>query len=205
MNEEYIFRIIFWAQLIFIMIVNRLLPALRAKKSGVKLSPDREAIQNEGKYLFAFRVISGLMVAAAIIIYTFFPTINTLLQVHLPSGLRWAGVILSSMCLMFWSYSQELMDKNWSANLKIQKGHTLVTTGPYRVMRHPIYTAMIFWSIGLAMYTAHILFMVLALLMIVWTPPRVLKEEKMLASHFGDVYLDYMKKTGRYFPKFIHH
>jgi protein-S-isoprenylcysteine O-methyltransferase Ste14 len=205
MNEEFTFRIVFWVHLMFIMIFNRLLPALRAKKSGAKLSPDHEAIENEGKFLFAFRVIAGIMLAAVIVIYTFFPSYNTRFQFPLSSGLRWAGVIISSICLLFWSYSQEVLDKNWSGNLKIQKEHTLVTSGPYGVMRHPIYTAMIFWSAGLALFTAHAFFAAFAVLVILWTPPRISKEEKMLIGHFGDEYLDYMKTTGRYFPKFRHH
>ena len=126
-----------------IIFFNRILPALRAKKSGAKLSPDYEAIENEGKFLFAFRVISGLLLAVVIVIYTFFPTYNSWFQFYLPSGLRWVGVIVSSIILFFWSYSQEVLDKNWSVNLKIQEEHTLVTSGPYRVMRHPIYTAQI--------------------------------------------------------------
>ena len=126
-----------------IIFFNRILPALRAKKSGAKLSPDYEAIENEGKFLFAFRVIAGILLAVVIVIYTFFPTYNIWFQFYLPSGLRWIGVIVSSISLFFWSYSQEVLDKNWSVNLKIQEEHTLVTSGPYRVMRHPIYTAQI--------------------------------------------------------------
>ena len=185
-----------------IMIFNRILPAIRAKKSGTKLSPDDEAIENEGKFLFAFRVISGILLAVAIVIYTFFPIYNARFQFYLPSGLRWIGVIVSSISLFFWSYSQEVLDKNWSVNLKIQEEHTLVTAGPYRVMRHPIYTAMIAWSLGLALYTANTFFVGFAALMVLWTPLRISKEETMLIGYFGDEYKKYMEYTGRYLPKF---
>lgn len=184
------------------MIFNRILPALRAKKSGTKLSPDHEAIENEGKLLFAFRVISGILLAVAIVIYTFFPIYNARFQFYLPSGLRWIGVVVSSISLSFWSYSQEVLDKNWSGNLKIQEEHTLVTAGPYRVMRHPIYTAMIVWSTGLALYTANMFFVGFAALVILWTPLRISKEETMLIGYFGDEYKKYMENTGRYLPKF---
>jgi protein-S-isoprenylcysteine O-methyltransferase Ste14 len=205
MKETFTFRIVFWVHLILIMIFNRLLPALRAKKSGAKLSPDHEAIENEGKFWFAFRVTAGLLLAAVIVIYSFFPTFNTRFQFPLPSGLKWAGAIISSICLLFWIYSQAVLDKNWSANLKIQKEHTLVTSGPYSMIRHPIYTAMIFWSVGLALFTANIFFAAFAGVVILWTPPRIAKEEKMLIGHFGDAYLNYMKTAGRYFPIFRHH
>ena len=202
MNAEFSFRLIFWIHLILIMIFNRILPALRAKKSGTKLSPDYEAIENEGKFLFAFRVIAGILLAVVIVIYTFFPTYNIWFQFYLPSGLRWVGVIVSSISLFFWSYSQEVLDKNWSVNLKIQEEHTLVTSGPYRVMRHPIYTAMIIWSMGLALYTANMFFVGFTALVILWTPLRISKEETMLIGYFGDEYKKYMEYTGRYLPKF---
>lgn len=204
MNEEFTFRLICWMQLTFIMIFNRIIPALRAKKSGAKLSPDYEAIENEGKFLFAFRVIAGLLLAVVIVIYTFFPRYNSWFQFYLPSGLRWIGVIVSSISLIFWSYAQEVLDKNWSVNLKIQEEHTLVTSGPYSVMRHPIYTAMIFWSTGLALYTANAFYSAFAALVILWTPLRISKEEKMLIGYFGDEYKKYMEHTGRYLPKFKH-
>lgn len=202
MNAELTFRIIFWAELALIMVFNRALPALRARRSGVRLSPDREAIENEGRGLFTFRVIAGILLAAVLVIYAFFPAINSRFQFPLPVGWRWTGVILSAACLFLWTYSQEILARNWSVNLRIQNEHRLITTWPYGVMRHPIYTAMIFWSVGIALLTAHAFFVVFAILVMVWTPPRISKEEKMMVDHFGEAYLAYMKTTGRFFPKF---
>jgi protein-S-isoprenylcysteine O-methyltransferase Ste14 len=202
MNEELTFKIIFWVELALIIIFNRALPALQAKRYGVRLSPDREAIENEGKGFFAFRVISGILLAAVLVIYSFFPGINLRFQFPLPVGWRWIGVILSVVCLFLWTYSQEILARNWSGNLRIQNEHQLVTSGPYRVMRHPIYTTMILWSVEIALLTANAFFVFFAILVIVWTPPRISKEEKMMVDHFGDAYLAYMKSTGRYFPKF---
>lgn len=204
MGDENVFKFIFWVQLLFIIIFNRLIPAFRAKKSGTRLSPDREAIENEGRFLFIIRVISGILLEAVIVIYSFFPSINSRFQISLPGGLRWVGILVSSSFLFFWIYSQEILSRHWSANLKIQKGHSLITSGPYRVMRHPIYTAMIFWSIGIALFTANMFFIAFVAIMIFWTPSRISKEENMMICHFGEEYRNYMKTTGRYFPKFIH-
>lgn len=202
MNAELTFRIIFWAELALIMIFNRVLPAIRARRSGVRLSPDREAIKNEGRGLFAFRVIAGILLAAVLVIYAFSPAVNSRFQFPLAVWVRWTGAILSAACLFLWTYSQEILARNWSVNLRIQNEHRLITAGPYGVMRHPIYTAMIFWSVGLAMLTAHAFFVAFTILVIVWMSPRIAKEEKMMVDHFGEAYLDYMKTTGRYFPKF---
>jgi protein-S-isoprenylcysteine O-methyltransferase Ste14 len=69
-------------------------------------------------------------------------------------------------------------------------------------MRHPIYTAMILWSTGLALYTANTFFVGFTALVILWTPLRISKEETMLRGYFGDEYKKYMENTGRYLPKF---
>lgn len=201
MDKELIFRIVFWSQLFLIMIFNRIIPALLAKKYGIRLSPDKQAIKNEGKFLFAFRVIAGILLMVVIVIYSFFPTYNIQFQLLLPSGLRLAGVCISSVSLLFWIYSQRVLDINWSVNLKIQQQHKLIKSGPYFVMRHPIYTGMILWSVGLAMFTANVFFAAFAVVVIIWTPLRISGEERMMISQFGDEYLDYMRTTGRYLPK----
>lgn len=201
MKYELIFRVIFLIQLIFIMIFNRILPIIRAKKTGTKLSPDFEAIKNEGLFLFIFRVVSGILLAVVLVIYGFFPKYNNWFQFYLPASIRWIGVLISSIGLIFWIYSQMFLDKNWSGNLKIQEGHKLVKSGPYRVMRHPIYSAMILWSAGLGIFTANLFFIAFTLIVLIWTPLRIAKEEKMLIEYFGDEYLEYRKSTGRYFPK----
>lgn len=202
MNEELTFRIIFGIHLMLIMVLNRMLPALRAKKSGVNIAPNHETIEAEGIFWFAFRVVAGLMLAAVIVLYAFFPATNSRFQFPVPGYLRWVGVALSSISLLFWIYSQEVLDRNWSSHLKIQKEHTLVTAGPYKVIRHPIYTSMFFWSAGLSLYTANIFFAVFTLLVIIWISSRTPNEEKMMISYFSETYLDYMKTTGRFFPKF---
>ncbi len=79
-----------------------------------------------------------------------------------------------------------------------------MTTGPYGRIRHPIYAAMLLWSVGLALFTAHIFFVLLLMLVIIFMSSRVPKEEKIMIEHFGDEYIKYMEKTGRYLPK-MHH
>jgi protein-S-isoprenylcysteine O-methyltransferase Ste14 len=96
------------------------------------------------------------------------------------------------------------LDRNWSGNLKIQKGHELVTAGPYGKIRHPIYAGTILWASGLALFTANMSSILMALSTIMSIFLRVTKEEKMLIEHFGDEYVKYMDTTGRYFPRFKH-
>jgi protein-S-isoprenylcysteine O-methyltransferase Ste14 len=120
----------------------------------------------------------------------------------LPIWLRWSGTILAFIGVIFWIWSQAVLDKYWSPQLQIQKEHKIITTGPYRVIRHPIYTAMFIWVIGLSLFTANMIFALLAVLTISFLILRVPKEEKMMIEQFGDEYKKYMQNTGRFFPRF---
>ena len=204
MTAESIFRMVFWILILSIIVFDRIIPAVRAKKSGAKLRPDNETIKNEGRKLFAFRVMLGIILASFLGVYTFYPELTNRLQIHLPLGIRWFGVVVATIGVIFWSYAQAVLDRNWSGNLKIQKGHKLVTAGPYGKIRHPIYAGTILWASGLALFTANVFFILMALLTLVFLSLRVTKEEKMLIEHFGDEYIKYMDTTGRYFPRFGH-
>jgi len=204
MTAESIFRMVFWILILSIVVFDRIIPALKAKESGAKLRPDNETIKNEGRRLFAFRVMLGIILASFLGVYTFYPELTSRLQIHLPLGIRWFGVVVATIGVIFWSYAQAVLDRNWSGNLKIQKGHKLVTAGPYGKIRHPIYAGTILWASGLALFTANVFFILMALLTIVYLSLRATKEEKMLIEHFGDEYIKYMDTTGRYFPKSRH-
>jgi protein-S-isoprenylcysteine O-methyltransferase Ste14 len=122
----------------------------------------------------------------------------------LPVWLRWTGVgtALAGFALLQWA--QVTLGKSWSDTPRMLKGQTLVIQGPYRLIRHPIYTAFLLilgspllissnWLIGLS-WTG------MATLEIV---SRIRFEESLMLEYFGDSYRDYMKKTGRLLPKII--
>ena len=80
--------------------------------------------------------------------------------------------------------------------------HVLITHGPYKWIRNPIYTSyMIFWVAGafaINQWPAYLL----GALHVYFYFDAVRGEEKALSSQFGDAYLDYKKRAGRFFPKF---
>jgi len=201
MDEELVFRIVFWVQLFLVLFFNRVLPALRARKSGTELMPDESAVKNEGGIYVCIRISLFVLILAVVSFYSIYPRFMDILHIGFPLWIRWLGTLISFVGLAFWIYSQSVLDINWSAQLRIQKEHQLVDTGPYRIIRHPIYSAMFLWTIGLILCTASAVFIVLAALMIVALIARVPKEEKMMIGQFGDKYRKYMLTTGRYFPK----
>jgi protein-S-isoprenylcysteine O-methyltransferase Ste14 len=89
----------------------------------------------------------------------------------------------------------------WSPQLRIQSDHKIMKRGPYKVIRHPIYSSMFVWCFGSALFAAHWFFIGFFLLTVVLLSLRAPKEEKMMLREFGDEYALYQKETGRFFPR----
>lgn len=121
---------------------------------------------------------------------------------NLPIWLSWIGVpAMIGFCWLLARSHQDL-HKNWSPNIEILENQTLVTSGVYRFMRHPMYAAHILWGLAQILllsnwFAGFSLF--LPALILYWY--RVPKEEALLKSHFGQAYEDYCEKTNRLIPK----
>lgn len=123
-------------------------------------------------------------------------------QLDLPAWLRWlgAGVWLLSLVLLVWVH--RALGRNFSGLLRTRADHELVTWGPYRWVRHPMYPTFLLLSIGMLLLTAHWVigapvFVGVALVMALRTP----REEAMMVERFGDDYRRYAARVGRYLPR----
>lgn len=120
----------------------------------------------------------------------------------LPARVRWlgAGLIFAGNLLFIWSH--RALGRNWTPFLEIRKGHTLVTNGPYRFVRHPMYVAISLIGIGVSLLSAN--WTVALSYMLPMTNMylfRISDEEKMMTEQFGDEYRKYMQNTGQMIPK----
>ena len=194
------FHIAFWV-LLALVLVMRAYFAVRVRRAGERVMPDRAAVEREGRGMFAFRVIAFLLLLAILVLYGIQHPWMRALDFRLPAWLRWAGFALGLAGLGLWTWTQAALDTMWSAQLQLRDQHRLVTTGPYARVRHPLYTAMCIWAAGLALVTANWIFVALAVLMLAVFFTRVPREEQMMIEQFGDEYREYMKGTGTFFPK----
>ena len=123
----------------------------------------------------------------------------------LPPYLNWLGwlgaAVFAAALLLLWRAHAELT-RNWSAIPQINQDHTLVTTGVYSRIRHPMYAAHLLWALAQALllhnYIAGPAFLVG---FTVFCLVRIPLEEKMMLDHFGDEYRAYTTRTGRFLPK----
>jgi protein-S-isoprenylcysteine O-methyltransferase Ste14 len=116
-------------------------------------------------------------------------------------ALAYLGIAVEASCLWLFYRSHRDLGHNWSVSLDLRERHTLVTTGVYALVRHPMYAG--FWLMALGQ----------ALLLPNWIAGpaglvgfgvlffgRVAREETMMLSAFGDEYKTYMRRTARVVP-----
>lgn len=162
----------------------------------------QEAVENEGKVSVAFRTILSFGLILCLILYLFNPKSLTGLSLKIPYSLRMLGLLgaISSLPLLYHIHQE--LGKYWSPDLVLQEDHQLVTTGVYRWVRHPMYSALGVFMVGISLLSAHLVIILPHFLTLLTILSRIGKEEKMMENSFGVEYLQYEKQTGRLIPKF---
>lgn len=201
MPSETIYRIAFFILLVM-LIAMRGFFMVRVRRSGGRLMPDNKAVEREGgQGVFFIRIAGFFLLITFLVMYFIGATWIDAFSFPLPGWLRWAGFVLGIISVGFWTWTQTVLDTQWSAQLQLTKDHHLITTGPYACIRHPLYAGMFGWSSSLALLTANWIFVVICVLEFAGLFWRIPKEEQMMIEAFGGEYKVYMQRTGRLFPK----
>lgn len=121
----------------------------------------------------------------------------------LPFMIRVTGVVISTYGLYLFWLTHKALGANWSPLLEVRKEHKLITTGIYKHIRHPMYTAILLFTLGLGLISANLVVLLLPLIVFcVLCYIRISDEENMMISWFGDDYILYQRRTGMLFPRF---
>lgn len=107
-----------------------------------------------------------------------------------PVWVRWTGVGLGIVVISFQMWIHQTIDKCWIAYLDLREHHRLVTDGPYRYIRHPMYLQSITFLAALSLISANLLMVICGIMTIILVFNRILKEETMMIERFGDEYRD---------------
>jgi protein-S-isoprenylcysteine O-methyltransferase Ste14 len=110
------------------------------------------------------------------------------------------GVALAASGLLLAVVARRALGRNWSGEVTTKVDHTLVTTGPYALVRHPIYSsvALLYGGTALASGEVHAL-VGLALVTIAYAR-KIPMEEKVLSAEFGPAWTDYRNRTKSIIP-----
>jgi protein-S-isoprenylcysteine O-methyltransferase Ste14 len=114
----------------------------------------------------------------------------------------WVGVALTGAGVAIAIWARWHLGANWSGVVTLKEGHELIRTGPYRNIRHPIYTGILLGLLGTAVTVGEVrgLLAVAVAWLSFYTKAR--REESFLTQEFGDRFAEHTKRTGMFLPRF---
>ena len=114
----------------------------------------------------------------------------------------WVGVLLTAagVAIAFWARWH--LGTNWSGVVTLKEGHELIRSGPYRTIRHPIYTGILLALLGTAVAVGEV--RGLLALAIAWLSfyIKARREESFLTQEFGPGFAEHRRHTGMFLPHF---
>jgi protein-S-isoprenylcysteine O-methyltransferase Ste14 len=122
-----------------------------------------------------------------------------------PSGI-WpfgVGAAITVVGLLFAVWARQHLASNWSSSVTIKQGHELITTGPYALVRHPIYTGILTGFLGTAIALSQVRGVIgfVLIFVVLWAKLRM--EEEWMRSQFGETYATYAHQTAALVPYFF--
>jgi protein-S-isoprenylcysteine O-methyltransferase Ste14 len=146
---------------------------------------------------------SVLVWAGALLVFARPSFLGALLQPLLPSSgsIAWIGVVLVAAGLGFAAWARVHLGKLWSSNVALKENHQIVRSGPYGIVRHPIYTGLLLAFAGTvltrATFAALIGFALLAVSLVL----KLRKEERLMSENFGAAYDVYRAEVPGLIPR----
>ena len=195
MNEN-IFRILAAVILVTGMGISSYYRMKADKATGEKISR-----KVDGSAMMTFIKIGGLILWLSPFVYLINPAWMVWSKIGLPEWARWLGVVLGVLCTLgiYWLFSS--IGSGISPTSATRQQHVLSTKGPYRWVRHPLYTIGSSMFVAFGMMADNWFIAVLGILAFIGMAIRTPREEANLIEKFGDEYREYMKTTGRFLPK----
>lgn len=155
----------------------------------------------DGNAMMTVIRIFGLILWLSPLVYLINPNWMAWSKIGLPDSVRWLGVGLGALCVpgIYWLFSS--IGSGITPVSATRKEHKLSMSGPYRWVRHPLYTIGSSFIISFGLMADNWFITLMGVLAFVAMAVRTPKEEANLIEKFGDEYREYMRRTGRFLPK----
>src|SRR5215831_16305723 len=195
MNPDYTFRTVMlvWALLWF---PAALFYRVRSLSSSEKLDRRPEGLL----FLLTLRPLGGLCLLG-IIAFLIKPSSMAWSSLPLPLWLRWSGLGIGVIAATLSLYTLHNLGKNLTDTVVTRQEHQLVTTGPYRWVRHPFYDAVLLCVLTVSLLMANWFIFLTGCAVFALQVIRTGREEQQLLARFGERYLAYTRQTGRFWPR----
>ncbi|MFW9844796.1 MAG: isoprenylcysteine carboxylmethyltransferase family protein [Candidatus Thorarchaeota archaeon] len=162
----------------------------------------KEAMKKEGWTGMAIVLLFPVEIVV-VIVYLINPLWLSLTSLMIPELYRWLGLFLAIVSIPYAAWVHQTLGRAYSYALETKSEQTLVTTGPFSRVRHPLYSAHNIFNLGMVVLTLNIPLIIFAIVGVPITYVRMQDEERMMMDQFGEEYKAYMMRTGRIFPKFF--
>jgi len=136
-----------------------------------------------------------------VFLYIINPVWLSLTFLIVPELLRWLGLFLTIVSIPIVIWVHQTLGRAYSYALETKSDQTLIASGPFSRVRHPLYSAHNIFNLGMILLTLNIPLTIFAILGVPFTYTRMRDEERMMVTRYGSEYEIYMKTTGRIFPK----
>jgi protein-S-isoprenylcysteine O-methyltransferase Ste14 len=193
-----------WFKVIFIstFIVAASVAASAARRANAQHGGSINQLSHEVRGLLFLRAALGIVFYFFLISWMFWPNAFRWSYVSLPIESRWAGAALLAPALTFFGWSYHTLGSNYRGGVGLYAGHELVTTGPYRWLRHPIYAAFIVIMLIVLLLSSNWVLSLSGLALVVSIAAvRIPVEERELHERFGSSWDRYRTRTGRLLPR----
>lgn len=119
------------------------------------------------------------------------------------AALHWLGVVITAAGLLLCVWARRSLGAYWSDKIVLKEGHQLIQTGPYARLRHPIYSGVLFAIAGTALAVGEWRGIAALALLSANYGIKARREERILASHFGEEFANYKRRAGFVLPALI--
>ncbi len=160
----------------------------------------RVSRRHEGPLLAISLRAVGLSFYLLILAYLINPDWIAWARLGIPDPLRWGGAMAVAAAIAWVGRVLHHLGLNVTDTVVVRPNATLVTTGPYRWIRHPLYPTILLMGVGFSLLTASWFFAAAAVVAFILLVRRTRTEELHLLQAFGDEYRTYMARTGRFLP-----
>jgi len=120
--------------------------------------------------------------------------------VPMTPAVAYAGLALTLAGCAFTIWARFYLGGNWSGRPTIKQGHTLVRTGPYSLVRHPIYTGITLAMLGTAIYLGEIRGLIGTVVALIAFKVKSRLEESFMTEQFGEEYVTYKQQVKSLIP-----
>lgn len=206
MNLDWLFKLIFVGIFLAFAGVMSYYRRRAEKASGNWRDRLKAHNEHEVKSLVILRTLFGVPFYLGLAIWLFAPQWMPWANLPLPVWARWAGAVVGGLAvaLNVWAHRTLSAQLGVAFNpmLRLNSVPALVTDGPYRWVRHPIYLAFFLMMTAVTLLSANWLLGGCGLgLILCVIGLRTSEEERRLIEQFGDQYRNYMQRTGGYWPR----